>query len=68
MQVQPQIYDGQSLQLFAPLAVNHNDKGTAFALGILTAFIIMHYQGINANIMSLGGIAIATARWSMPPL
>jgi Cu(I)/Ag(I) efflux system membrane protein CusA/SilA len=28
-------------------------------LGILTAFIIMHYQGINANIMSLGGIAIA---------
>lgn len=31
MQVQPQIYDGQSLQLFAPLAVNHNDKGTAFA-------------------------------------
>jgi len=28
-------------------------------LGILTAFIIMHQQGINANIMSLGGIAIA---------
>jgi len=28
-------------------------------LGILTAFIIMRYQGINANIMSLGGIAIA---------
>ncbi len=28
-------------------------------LGILTAFIIMHAQGINANIMSLGGIAIA---------
>jgi len=28
-------------------------------LGILTAFIIMHWQGINANIMSLGGIAIA---------
>jgi len=28
-------------------------------LGILTAFIIMHSQGINANIMSLGGIAIA---------
>jgi len=28
-------------------------------LGILTAFIIMHYQGVNANIMSLGGIAIA---------
>ena len=28
-------------------------------LGILLAFIIMHYQGINANIMSLGGIAIA---------
>jgi len=28
-------------------------------LGILAAFIIMHAQGINANIMSLGGIAIA---------
>ena len=28
-------------------------------VGILTAFIIMHSQGINANIMSLGGIAIA---------
>ena len=28
-------------------------------IGILAAFIIMHSQGINANIMSLGGIAIA---------
>jgi Cu(I)/Ag(I) efflux system membrane protein CusA/SilA len=28
-------------------------------LGILVAFIIMKHQGINANIMSLGGIAIA---------
>ena len=28
-------------------------------MGILIAFIIMHGQGINANIMSLGGIAIA---------
>ncbi|AEE22919.1 heavy metal efflux pump, CzcA family [Glaciecola sp. 4H-3-7+YE-5] len=28
-------------------------------LGILVAFIIMYWQGINANIMSLGGIAIA---------
>ncbi|MBY4677579.1 efflux RND transporter permease subunit [Marinobacterium arenosum] len=28
-------------------------------VGILAAFIIMYYQGINANIMSLGGIAIA---------
>ena len=28
-------------------------------VGILTAFIIMHVQGLNANIMSLGGIAIA---------
>jgi len=28
-------------------------------VGILTAFIVMHLQGINANIMSLGGIAIA---------
>ncbi|UVE16502.1 efflux RND transporter permease subunit [Pseudomonas sp. LS44] len=28
-------------------------------VGILIAFIVMRYQGINANIMSLGGIAIA---------
>ena len=28
-------------------------------LGILMAFIVMNWQGINANIMSLGGIAIA---------
>ncbi|KAA3650783.1 MAG: AcrB/AcrD/AcrF family protein [Proteobacteria bacterium] len=28
-------------------------------VGILTAFIVMHFQGLNANIMSLGGIAIA---------
>jgi Cu(I)/Ag(I) efflux system membrane protein CusA/SilA len=28
-------------------------------IGILVAFIVMHAQGINANIMSLGGIAIA---------
>ena len=28
-------------------------------LGILGAFVVMHYQGINANMMSLGGIAIA---------
>ena len=28
-------------------------------VGILVAFIIMHIQGLNANIMSLGGIAIA---------
>ena len=28
-------------------------------LGILSAFIVMNAQGINANIMSLGGIAIA---------
>jgi Cu(I)/Ag(I) efflux system membrane protein CusA/SilA len=26
---------------------------------VLAAFIVMHYQGVNANIMSLGGIAIA---------
>ena len=28
-------------------------------MGVLMAFIVMHYQGVNANIMSLGGIAIA---------
>jgi copper/silver efflux system protein len=28
-------------------------------IGILAAFIVMRYQGVNANIMSLGGIAIA---------
>ena len=28
-------------------------------LGVLAAFIVMYHQGVNANIMSLGGIAIA---------
>jgi Cu(I)/Ag(I) efflux system membrane protein CusA/SilA len=28
-------------------------------LGVLTALLAMRYQGVNANIMSLGGIAIA---------
>ncbi len=28
-------------------------------LGILSAFLVMYFQGLNANIMSLGGIAIA---------
>lgn len=31
----------------------------ALPLGVLAAFIVMRHQGINANIMSLGGIAIA---------
>ncbi|MDR2638804.1 MAG: CusA/CzcA family heavy metal efflux RND transporter [Helicobacteraceae bacterium] len=28
-------------------------------LGVFISFIVMHFQGINANIMSLGGVAIA---------
>ncbi|MDB5980776.1 MAG: heavy metal efflux pump, CzcA family [Pseudomonas sp.] len=28
-------------------------------LGVLMAFMVMRYEGVNANIMSLGGIAIA---------
>ena len=28
-------------------------------LGVLAAFIVMHFQGVNANILSLGGLAIA---------
>ncbi len=28
-------------------------------LGVLAAFIVMRFQGVNANIMSLGGVAIA---------
>ncbi|MBN8492043.1 MAG: efflux RND transporter permease subunit [Burkholderiales bacterium] len=31
----------------------------ALPLGVLIAFLVMRWQGINANIMSLGGIAIA---------
>merc|ERR1711964_746690 len=33
-------------------------------VGILAAFIVMYMQGINANIMSLGGIAIAIGAMS----
>ncbi len=35
-------------------------------IGILTAFIIMENQGVTANIMSLGGIAIAIGAMVMP--
>ncbi|HPO17719.1 MAG TPA: efflux RND transporter permease subunit [Rubrivivax sp.] len=31
----------------------------ALPLGVMVAFLVMRWQGINANIMSLGGIAIA---------
>jgi len=31
----------------------------ALPVGVLAAFVVMHWQGVNANIMSLGGIAIA---------
>ncbi|NLZ42457.1 MAG: efflux RND transporter permease subunit, partial [Comamonadaceae bacterium] len=31
----------------------------ALPLGVTSAFLVMRWQGINANIMSLGGIAIA---------
>jgi Cu(I)/Ag(I) efflux system membrane protein CusA/SilA len=31
----------------------------ALPLGVLTAFLVMYYQGVSANLMSLGGIAIA---------
>jgi Cu(I)/Ag(I) efflux system membrane protein CusA/SilA len=31
----------------------------ALPLGVMCAFLVMRHQGINANIMSLGGIAIA---------
>jgi Cu(I)/Ag(I) efflux system membrane protein CusA/SilA len=37
----------------------------ALPLGILVTFIVMRHQGINANIMSLGGIAIAIAIGAM---
>ncbi|NPC57532.1 efflux RND transporter permease subunit [Caenimonas soli] len=31
----------------------------ALPVGVLTAFIVMHWQGVSANILSLGGIAIS---------
>lgn len=35
-------------------------------LGVLAAFLVMRYQGVNANIMSLGASPLPSARWSMP--
>ena len=34
-------------------------------LGLCIAFIVMHFQGLNANIMSLGGLRLPSGRWSM---
>jgi Cu(I)/Ag(I) efflux system membrane protein CusA/SilA len=31
----------------------------ALPIGVLAAFVVMRWQGVNANIMSLGGVAIA---------
>jgi len=36
-------------------------------LGILIAFIVMRYQGVSANIMSLVVWPLPSVRWSMPP-
>ena len=36
-----------------------SSRSSLLPLGILFSFIVMYHQGINANIMSLGGIAIA---------
>ena len=33
--------------------------GGGLPIGVLAAFVVMHLQGLNANIMSLSGIAIA---------
>lgn len=35
-------------------------------LGVLAAFLVMRYQGVNANIMSLGASPLPSAPWSMP--
>lgn len=35
-------------------------------LGVLAAFLVMRYQGVNANIMSLGVLQSQSARWSTP--
>ena len=31
----------------------------ALPIGVLAAFVVMHWQGVSANILSLGGIAVA---------
>ena len=35
-------------------------------LGVLAAFVVMHQQGISANLLSLGGIAIAIGAMGTP--
>jgi Cu(I)/Ag(I) efflux system membrane protein CusA/SilA len=37
-------------------------------LGLCIAFIVMHFQGLNANIMSLGALPLPSVRWWMRPL
>lgn len=35
-------------------------------LGLCIAFIVMHFRGLNANIMSLGELPLPSGRWLMP--
>ena len=47
------------LQAQPLIKVNAVVAVVSLPLGILASFIVMRWQGVNANIMSLGGIAIA---------
>lgn len=35
-------------------------------LGLCIAFIVMHFQGLNANIMRWAALRLPSGRWSMP--
>ena len=44
---------------FSGICVRRWWRSSTLPLGVLAAFIVMRYQGISANLLSLGGIAIA---------
>ena len=57
----PALHAATVVTLGASSTAKYQDGVAIFTLptGILISFIVMHHQGINSNIMSLGGIAIA---------
>ena len=62
MQVNIDDYDGQHLVISAPLAVNNNDKGTAFAGSISSLATVSGWIALIAAVIAMVVATAALAR------